>query len=343
MERSHREAVDTAMRAVELACGHGWGEEPMLVPAYQVISVVRMWQGRWSEAEEWLERASRALRAEVDPGQGEVFHLIRGELELMRGRYAQALAAFGTGERIGKMLAAARPLSVQCKSALMLTLVKLGDLERVQELLARVTDEEKRIGAGQFRLPLAALHLARGDPQAVCLSLAPLLDRTAHVYHNNWLVVAFVLEAIARSALGEQDSSTRALERALDLAEPDGVLSPFLLYPAADLLECHRGRRTAHAALISEILDRLQQTAAQSTGVQAIRLREPLSDCETRVLRYLPTNLSASEIAEELHVSVHTVKTHLKHLYAKLSVHERSEAVKEARAIGLLAPRSQVG
>jgi LuxR family maltose regulon positive regulatory protein len=77
--------------------------------------------------------------------------------------------------------------------------------------------------------------------------------------------------------------------------------------------------------------------------VQAIRLREPLSDCETRVLRYLPTNLSASEIAEELHVSVHTVKTHLKHLYAKLSVHERSEAVKEARAIGLLAPRSQVG
>src|SRR5581483_6116084 len=102
----------------------------------------------------------------------------------------------------------------------------------------------------------------------------------AQVYHNNWLVVAFLLEAIARSDLGDLASSPHALERALDLAEPDGVLSPFLLYPAADLLERHRGRRSAHAALISEILDRLTQTAAQPPRAQAARLREPLSESE---------------------------------------------------------------
>jgi LuxR family maltose regulon positive regulatory protein len=338
MERPHRVAVETAMRAIELARRHGWGAEPMLVPAYQVVSVVRMWQGRWNEADEWLELASRAIRPEVDPGQGEVFYLIRGELELMRGRYAEALAALEAGERLAQMLAAARPLSVQSKSALMLTLLKLGEIERVEQRLAKLTAEEKRIGGGQLRLPLAALHFARGDARATRLTLAPLLDRTAQVYHNNWLVVAFLLEAIACAALGDPVSSTHALERALDLAEPDGVLSAFLLYPAAELLERHRGRRTAHAALISEILDRLTQADAQPARVQGRRLREPLSDSETRVLRYLPTNLSAPEIAEELHVSVHTVKTHLKHLYAKLSVHERSEAVKEARVIGLLAP-----
>ena len=64
---------------------------------------------------------------------------------------------------------------------------------------------------------------------------------------------------------------------------------------------------------------------------------EPLSESETHVLRYLPTNLSASEIAYELSVSVNTVKTHLRHLYTKLGVHRRREAVDRGRALGLLA------
>jgi LuxR family maltose regulon positive regulatory protein len=76
------------------------------------------------------------------------------------------------------------------------------------------------------------------------------------------------------------------------------------------------------------------------------RLREPLSHAETRVLRYLPTKLSAPEIADELYLSVNTVKTHMRHLYDKLGVHRRHEAVEQARALGLLAPsprRSQPG
>ena len=56
------------------------------------------------------------------------------------------------------------------------------------------------------------------------------------------------------------------------------------------------------------------------------------------MLRYLPTNLSAPEIARELSLSVHTVRTHVRHLYAKLGTHRRTEAVERARALGLLAP-----
>jgi LuxR family maltose regulon positive regulatory protein len=56
------------------------------------------------------------------------------------------------------------------------------------------------------------------------------------------------------------------------------------------------------------------------------------------VLRYLPTHLSRHEIANELYVSPNTVKTHMRHLYAKLGTHRRSEAVQRARALGLLAP-----
>jgi LuxR family maltose regulon positive regulatory protein len=56
------------------------------------------------------------------------------------------------------------------------------------------------------------------------------------------------------------------------------------------------------------------------------------------VLRYLPTNLSAREIARELSVSLNTVRTHMRHIFAKLGVHRRTEAVTRARGLGLLAP-----
>ena len=63
---------------------------------------------------------------------------------------------------------------------------------------------------------------------------------------------------------------------------------------------------------------------------------EPLTESETRVLRYLPTHLGAPEIAAELYLSANTVKTHLRHLYRKLGAHSRHEAVQRAQAIGLL-------
>jgi DNA-binding CsgD family transcriptional regulator len=67
-------------------------------------------------------------------------------------------------------------------------------------------------------------------------------------------------------------------------------------------------------------------------------LRELLSNSEIRVLRYLPANLTVPEISSELYLSVSTVKTHMRHLYAKLGTHRRAEAVERARTLGLLAP-----
>ena len=61
------------------------------------------------------------------------------------------------------------------------------------------------------------------------------------------------------------------------------------------------------------------------------------------MLRYLPTNLTVPEIAGELYVSRHTVRTHIRHLYAKLGTHTRAEAVARARALGLLAPSPLLG
>jgi LuxR family transcriptional regulator, maltose regulon positive regulatory protein len=161
------------------------------------------------------------------------------------------------------------------------------------------------------------------------------------VHWSLWLVEAFLLEAITRDALGDPAAAGHALERALDLAEPDGARFFFLIHPAPGLLERHAGHRTAHASLAAEILGLL---AGRSPGPPPGGPRpplEPLSDSEIRVLRYLPTNLSTPEIANELYVSANTVRTHVRHLYAKLGTHRRAEAVERARALGLLAPSAR--
>ena len=147
-----------------------------------------------------------------------------------------------------------------------------------------------------------------------------------------------MLEAIARDALGDPGAAASAVERALDLAEPDGALTMFLLYPAPGLLERHARHRTAHAALIADIQSLLAARKLASPPAGPRPLHEPLSDSEIRVLRYLPTNLTAPEIAGELSVSRNTVKTHMRNVYAKLGTHRRAEAVARARDLGLLAP-----
>ncbi|MFC1407344.1 MULTISPECIES: response regulator transcription factor [Streptacidiphilus] len=68
---------------------------------------------------------------------------------------------------------------------------------------------------------------------------------------------------------------------------------------------------------------------------------EPLSDAELRVLRYLPSHLKTGEIASELFVSPNTVKVHLRHIYGKLDVNSRREAVERARTLRLLAPSAR--
>ncbi len=189
-----------------------------------------------------------------------------------------------------------------------------------------------------MRIAKAVLRLAQADPHAATAALPPVLDDSAPVPVRHLQVQSFLLEAIPPDALGDPCAADRALERALDLAERDGILLPFLLFPAPGLLERHARGRTAHASLLAEIRSLLAGKAPAAPAAGPQPPLEPLSDTEIRVLRYLPTNLSISKIAIELYVSPNTVKTHIRHLYGKLGTHRRGQAVTRARTLGLLAP-----
>jgi LuxR family transcriptional regulator, maltose regulon positive regulatory protein len=125
------------------------------------------------------------------------------------------------------------------------------------------------------------------------------------------------------------------------LAEPDGIVFAFVSTPVRELLEHHPRHGTAHAALLSDILDVLAGSSLPGLPGQRSELQEDLSESELRVLRYLPSNLSAPEIGRELYLSLSTIKTHMRHIYAKLGVHRRTEAGERARQLGLLAPSAR--
>jgi LuxR family transcriptional regulator, maltose regulon positive regulatory protein len=338
--RSFALAVERGRQAAELAERHGWTGESAAGLASVIVARVLIWQGRLEEAEPWIQRAERTLRTEAEPAAGLLIRVHRGLLELARGRDADALAAFQAADQLAGRLAEPNPLVLRNRSYLVQTLVRLGETERAEQALAGLADQDR--DSGQIRIGLATLRLAQNKPHEAAAVLAPVLDGSAPVPWPAWLAQAFLLEAIARDALGDPGAAGRALEHALDLAEPDGVLTMFLLHPAPGLLQRQARHRTSHAALIADILSLLAGDRSAPPAWPRPPL-EPLSDSEVRVLRYLPTNLTGPEIASELYVSPSTVKTHLHHLYAKLGTHGRAEAVEHARALGLLAPSPHRG
>jgi LuxR family transcriptional regulator, maltose regulon positive regulatory protein len=327
-------AAERSAEAIQVAQRHGWSEEPITGVAYTVLASAMVAHARLEEADRWFARAQATLRPEAHPAAGLTLHHARGNLHFARGRNADALADYRAADRIGRQLAIPH---TRVRGQLLHALVRLGETKPAEQAIAAMDAQQQQ--SGPVRTALAALRLAQNDPEAATIALAPILDDAAEANPSTFVVAqACLLESLARDALGDAGARERVLERALDLAEPDGLVLPFLFHPVRNLLERHSRVHTTHGSLIFEILNLLAGTRRAPALDQPERLAEPLSESELRVLRYLPTNLSNKQIASELYVSVNTVKAHVKHLYAKLDTHHRGEAVERARALGLLAP-----
>jgi LuxR family transcriptional regulator, maltose regulon positive regulatory protein len=334
--RSLPAAIEHSSQAVELAERHGWSDETAAGVAYTALGGALAWRGQLDDAEAWLQRADLTLKPGVEAVAALAVQYIRGQLMLARGQAVGALAAFRAAERLAGQLPALHPFTRPVRAWLLHTLARLGDTESAEQLLAGLDDQERERGA--IRIATAALRLAQRDPDAALAALGPVLDGSVGMGWRAWRTEAFLLAATSQAARGDVGAADLALDQALDLAEADGALLWFLLQPVSELLDRQGGRGTAHGALISEIKRLLAARDIASAPARQRPPVEPLSDSELRVLRYLPTNLTAPEIGRELSVSRNTVKTHVRNLYAKLGTHRRAEAVARALDLGLLAP-----
>jgi LuxR family transcriptional regulator, maltose regulon positive regulatory protein len=328
-------------QAVELARRHGWTDDPAFGVACSAVGAVLAVQGRPDEAEPWIQRAERNVRTETEPAASLAIRYVRGLLEQARGRDAAALAAFEAVEPLARQIASPQYILPRARAQQVYSLVRLGQAERAGQLLDGLSAADR--DHPEIRIAAAELRLAEGNPSGALAELARVLDGPLPVILGFRVVTAYALEAVAHDRLGDRDAAEGALERALDLAEPDEVLTPFLLSPVHALLERHPPHRTAHASLIAEIRSLHAGAKPVPRPPSPGPLADPLSGSETRVLRYLPTNLTAPEIARELSVSPHTVRSHIKSVYAKLGTNRRAGAVERARALGLLAPAAVAG
>jgi LuxR family maltose regulon positive regulatory protein len=328
-------------QAIEVAEHVGWAAHPITGVAYMMLGQTLIDRGRLAEGEEWIARADPVLAVAAEPAASVALRHCQGMLAMCRGRFADAHQAFEDAERLARQLRAPYFLAAVARQWQLRSLLRLGDVEPVRVALdeARTAGDEN----AQWCNLEAHLRLAADDAQGAAAALAPALSGAAYSAHVNVEIETHLLDALARSGLGEHEAAERSVERVLELAEPQGRVWIVLTVPGAlELLASHPSHRTAHGAYLKQLLDHLAGVEfAEHDSVP--ELPEQLSERELSVLRFLPTNLSAGEIGNELFLSVHTVKTHMRKLYAKLDVHTRAEAVERARALGLLGPGRRSG
>ncbi len=148
------------------------------------------------------------------------------------------------------------------------------------------------------------------------------------------LIEILVVQALAHHMQGDIPAALVPLERALTLAEPEGYVRIFVDEgrPMAVLLKAALKQGIAKN-YVRPLLTAFGQTEDKTTAKKV--MSETLSERELEVLRLLRTDLSGPEIARELIVSLNTLRTHTKNIYAKLEVNNRRTAVRRAEELDL--------
>ena len=190
---------------------------------------------------------------------------------------------------------------------------------------------------------LAWLHIMDGH-YLEALNLLELVQQQAEEADRMFLTIeSAILKAIALQSIGEREQAISSMMDALNMAEPEGFMRTFvdLGDKVKDLLEMARNEAENAAMLdyIDSLLKAFKPPVIERQSISSIqpkRVGEKLSKRELDVLHLLPSSLSSTDMAAELSISVNTLRTHLKNIYAKLDAHSRYEAIERAKKIGLL-------
>jgi len=322
-------AAAAAGAAITAATTHGWRESWWAATAHAVLAHSCLLRAAPDQA---LAAAADGLAlrpSDLDP-------VLRFALRTARGG-----ALFDLGDRPGGLLelqearadlgATSLPPALAAGAAL---------LEHRAALLlgfpAASTTAMGRLVEGQA--PSAELALMRAWSQAAAgaadqarAAVRPLLDGSVTAAHGSTVVEAWLVEAWGALRSGDRPAARVAVRTALDLAEPLDLLRPFTL--------AGQGQRV----LLVDQLGGARDPDAFAFRCLAARRRvhrspQPrLSAREQDVLAQLVSLSNLGEIAEDLAVSVNTVKTHVRSIYEKLGVNARRNAVLAALERGILA------
>jgi LuxR family maltose regulon positive regulatory protein len=339
-----RAAERVALQAVELAERRGWAGEVEAAAAHLALAVADGLRDDLAASSTQLDLAAagwRAGGAAAGRAPAVIAELaaVRAWLLQAGGDPAGGLAAI---EAARKELSAWRPvpyLERPLAIAEAELLLAAGETAAARAALDRADGPARPLPAAA--VARARLELAECEPKSAMATLAPWLNGSAAMPSLRLLLEAWLLDALAASALDDRERAFRSAERALTLAEREGYRLALRASGTGmrELLARQLDGHTTHRRLVAELLDAREaapEAPGPGRGAREEPLIEPLSERERVVLRYLTSALSNVEIAAELYVSVNTVKTHIKSIYRKLDTTGRRDAVRRARELRLL-------
>jgi LuxR family maltose regulon positive regulatory protein len=321
------EAYDQAQAARDLVRRRGWTHTRHAAPAYLVLAMIELERHDIAGVEQAIKHGSDANLCDPEAVQQVALRIAYARLLLGKGSRDAAAAVLEKIRRQARVPVLARWLRL---AEAEIDLVA-GRPQRVRKTIA--TPSQGDPPADRERVCRARAELALGNTDNAEALLAPVREGATDVVAvvEAWLVAAMLADI--RGLLGR---SVEAMGRALFLAESHGIRRPFLVVDrpvVAMLIERHRTLVRDGSQFVAGLLAELEPGRS---GSGTRRMGTPLSSRELEVLRYLPTVLNAAEIADELHVSVNTIKAHLRSIYNKLDASRRREAVIRAREAGFL-------
>jgi LuxR family maltose regulon positive regulatory protein len=200
--------------------------------------------------------------------------------------------------------------------------------------------EFEHITLARVLLARQAQERAGSSGQEATRLLDRLLPAAEEGGRTGRVIEILILQALACQARRDVPAALACLDRAVTLAEPEGYIRVFADegLPLASLLRRAERQRTA-PNYVRRLLAAVRETRPDRPAGQA--LIDPLSERELDVLRLLGTDLDGPAIARELMVSLNTVRTHTKNIYAKLAVTSRRAAVRRAAELGVPGTRGR--
>jgi LuxR family maltose regulon positive regulatory protein len=349
-----RQAAKIYRQALQLSAEGGSGQ-PLPSTGYAHV-------GLGEVLYEWdlLDEANHRLTEGIDLAKNARSWMIalRGHLSLARLKQAQgqpeeAMETLRQAERVAPEAAIATESANVPIWRARLSLAQ-GNLDAANSwsVLQESRTSLHEVPHSKFELAfftLARVHIAQGRAQEIPAllqrwrQLAEVQGRQASV------IEILMLQALALETLNNEDKAVATLARALSLAEPEGHIRIFVDEGKPMLRLIQRALSQPDTpAYASRLLASFRGSAHQPRDLQTelplfaspdlppLSLVEHLSERERDMLRLIAAGLSNQQIADELYLSINTVKTHTKSLYGKLNVHSRIQTAQRARELGLL-------
>ena len=347
-ENDFVQARAAAERAISFAAERGWDRSPPLAYAYMLAGWTSFQVLRPEEAATWAAISIDVIDTTIDV---EVEGAARtGEAIIAFDEPPQRRAALERLERTTAWLTerVASPVLTAIAAPHELRMcLSLGEWHRAEQAVERA---EQRLGStGDVIVLHAQLASARGRPADARRLLRPVLSGEQPPIRTTALTAAWLLEALLANRADRRPAATEALLTALQTAAASGATRPFFDAGAEvhHLLGGLRGRAGPLEGVLDDVLTGITHVlewqgavTTAATGLPVGATTAPtggwLTERELVVLRDLPSMMTLGEIATAQGISLNTVKTHVRSIYAKLGAGTRREAIGIARGLGLL-------